>query len=93
MKQVKIPLDQLTEPVLKVRRAFQAGEEDLEIHELAISIKQEGLVAPLLVRWVGNGLYEVLVGQRRLRACREIRLNPVPCLLKDEPDHENAANA
>ncbi len=90
MRQIDIPLDQLTVSKLNARKDLHAGEEDSGIGELAASIKQQGLLSPLIVRPVAEGRYEVLVGQRRLLACQKIRLTPVPCLVREGLDDADA---
>lgn len=84
MRQEDIPLDQLIVSALNARKDLHAGQEDSGIEELASSIHQQGLLSPLIVRPSAEGRYEVLVGQRRLLACRKIKLDPVPCLLRDD---------
>jgi len=66
-------------------------DED-SIKSLAASIKQQGLMQPIIVRKLaGNeGLYEVIAGERRLRAARLAQLDIVPVIIKDVDD-ENAA--
>lgn len=66
-------------------------DED-SIKSLAASIKQQGLLQPIIVRKLaGNeGLYEVIAGERRLRAARLAQLDIVPVIIKDVDD-ENAA--
>ncbi|MHA2022694.1 MAG: DUF488 family protein, N3 subclade [Candidatus Thorarchaeota archaeon] len=56
-----------------------------DIHELAESIKQVGVLEPLIVRLVGNK-FEVVAGTRRLAAAREIKLKTVPCIVKEMDD-------
>lgn len=51
------------------------------IATLAESIRQYGVLNPLTVRRTGNGGYELVAGQRRLRAARVAGLTDVPCLL------------
>ena len=51
------------------------------IATLAESIRQYGVLNPLTVRRTGNGGYELVAGERRLRAARVARLTDVPCLL------------
>ena len=59
------------------------------IAELADSIKEHGIVQPLIVRKAENG-YELVAGERRWRAAREASLDKVPCLIRDFTDEENA---
>jgi ParB/RepB/Spo0J family partition protein len=84
MRQKDIPLDQLIVSALNARKNLHAGQEDSGIEELASSIRQQGLLSPLIVRPFAEGGYEVLIGQRRLLACRKIKLDPVPCLVRDD---------
>jgi ParB family chromosome partitioning protein len=84
MQQVDIVSDKLIVSTLNARKDLQAGQEDSGITELASSIRQQGLLSPLIVRPAGDGRYEVLVGQRRLLACRKVGLDPIPCLVRPD---------
>lgn len=63
------------------------------LHELAASIKSQGLMQPILVRPVGEGAYEVIAGERRLRAAGIAGLAEVPVLVRDVPDESAAVMA
>lgn len=52
------------------------------VAELAESIREVGLIQPIVVRPVGE-VFEVIAGHRRLLACRSIPLDPVPCAVLD----------
>jgi ParB/RepB/Spo0J family partition protein len=84
MRHMNIALDRLAVSTLNARKDLQAGQEDSGIEELASSIRQQGLLSPPIVRPLPDGGYEVLVGQRRLLACRKLGLDPVPCLVRDD---------
>jgi ParB/RepB/Spo0J family partition protein len=84
MQQIDIALDKLLVSALNARKDLQAGQEDSGIDELASSIRQQGLLSPPIVRPTADGRYEVLVGQRRLLACRKVGLDPVPCVVRDD---------
>ena len=84
MRQMEVPLARLVVSDLNARKDLHAGQEDSGIEELASSIRQQGLLSPPIVRLRDDGHYEVLVGQRRLYACRRIKLDPVPCLVRDD---------
>lgn len=58
------------------------------IEELAESIKQHGVLQPLLVRKIDAG-YEIVAGERRFRAARKAGLKEVPCLIKELTDEQN----
>jgi ParB family transcriptional regulator, chromosome partitioning protein len=64
--------------------------DEAALASLAQSIKEQGLMQPILVRGVGNGKYEIIAGERRWRASQIAGLTEVPVLVKDVPD-ENAA--
>lgn len=63
------------------RRTF--GEE--EIAALAVSIQEQGIIQPLVVRKQGAN-YELIAGERRLRAAKKAGLETVPVLVKDVDD-------
>lgn len=58
-----------------------------KLNELAESIKQVGLLEPLIVRPFENG-YEVVVGERRYRASHQANLKKVPVIIRDYSDDE-----
>jgi ParB/RepB/Spo0J family partition protein len=53
------------------------------IQELADSIKQFGLLQPLIVKSGKNGTYEIIAGERRWRASKFADMNELPCIVKD----------
>ncbi len=63
------------------------------LYELAESIKAQGVMQPILVRPVGAGRYEVIAGERRMRAAKLAGLDEVPVLVKEVPDEAAAAMA
>lgn len=56
------------------------------IAALARSIADAGVVQPLIVRPLSDGRYELIAGERRLRAAREAGLETVPALIRDEDE-------
>ncbi|BDB96235.1 ParB/RepB/Spo0J family partition protein [Candidatus Hydrogenosomobacter endosymbioticus] len=52
--------------------------DEISLGELALSIKENGVLQPLLVRRV-NGLFELIAGERRLRAAISIGIDKIPC--------------
>ena len=56
--------------------------------ELADSIREHGIIQPLLVRKLSNGGYQLVAGERRWRASRMIGLDEVPVVVKDLSDTE-----
>jgi ParB family chromosome partitioning protein len=63
------------------------------LYELAESIKQQGVMQPVLVRPVAGGRYEVIAGERRVRAARLAGLEEVPVLVRVVPDETAAVMA
>ena len=66
------------------RKIFK--EKDLE--ELAESIKENGIIQPLIVAELENGHYELVAGERRLRAAKKIGLEQVPVVVKKATERE-----
>ena len=52
------------------------------LSELAASIRENGLIQPLVVRDAGNGVYELIAGERRLHACKQAGLTHVPVVVR-----------
>jgi ParB family chromosome partitioning protein len=63
------------------------------LYELAESIKSQGVMQPVLVRPVGPGRYEIIAGERRVRAANLAGLDEVPVLVKPVPDEAAAVMA
>lgn len=53
------------------------------LYSLSESIKNNGVLQPLIIRDTGNGSYELISGERRLRASKIAGLTLVPCLIKN----------
>jgi ParB family transcriptional regulator, chromosome partitioning protein len=63
------------------------------LNELAASIREQGLMQPLLVRPVGRDQYELIAGERRWRAAQIAGLKDVPALIREVPDKAALAMA
>jgi len=59
-----------------------------EINELSDSIKQNGLLQPILTRKLENGKYEIVAGERRYRASKKAGLKEIPILVKTLTDKD-----
>jgi ParB family chromosome partitioning protein len=77
----RVPLDSVRASSLQPRRDFPA--ESLE--ELADSIRQQGILQPLIVRRQG-AVYELIAGERRWRAARMAGLSEVPVIVREADD-------
>ena len=82
---INIPIDLLYPNSYQPRKTF----DEKELKELAISIKQYGILNPILVRKV-NDKYEIIAGERRYRASKMIGLKEVPIIIKQITDSELA---
>jgi ParB family chromosome partitioning protein len=63
------------------------------ISSLAASIADAGMVQPLIVRPLGDGRYELIAGERRWRAAREVGVQTVPAIVRDEAEAERLQTA
>lgn len=70
------------------RRTF----DEEGIRELSQSISQAGLIQPLTVRRTDTG-YELIAGERRLRACRLLGMERIPCIVQQTPQEMSAMMA
>jgi len=79
----QIPIELLKSPSNPSREVFE------DIKALASTIERHGLLEPILVRKLINQYgYEVVCGERRLRACRKAGLQTVPCIIMDGVSEE-----
>ena len=61
---------------------------ETELEALSLSIKEQGVIQPLLLRKIDDG-YELVAGERRLRAARMAGLTEVPCVVKSVSDSQS----
>ncbi|MFJ9039782.1 ParB/RepB/Spo0J family partition protein [Streptomyces sp. NPDC102406] len=80
----ELPLDAITPNPRQPRDVF---DEDA-LAELITSIKEVGLLQPVVVRQVGPGRYELIMGERRWRACREAGLERIPAIVRATEDEK-----
>lgn len=67
--------------------------DDESLHELAASIKAQGIIQPILVRQLIDDSYEIIAGERRWRAAKLAGLDHVPVLVRSVPDKAALAMA
>ncbi len=60
--------------------------DETSLDELAASIREQGLMQPIIVRDIGGKRYEIIAGERRWRAAQKAGLKEVPVLVKSIPD-------
>ncbi|WP_442679492.1 ParB/RepB/Spo0J family partition protein [Sphingomonas sp. ASY06-1R] len=74
-----IPIAQIQPNPDQPRRHF----DEAAIDELAESLKQRGLIQPLVVRPMGHGVYQIVAGERRWRAAQRAQLHDVPAISRE----------
>lgn len=80
----ELPINEIIPNRDQPRKTF----DEAALEELAQSIKQHGVLQPLLVRPFPSGGYQLVAGERRWRACRIAGLNKVPVVIKELTDTE-----
>ncbi|MFI2641611.1 ParB/RepB/Spo0J family partition protein [Streptomyces sp. NPDC018610] len=80
----ELPLDSITPNPRQPREVF---DEDA-LAELITSIKEVGLLQPVVVRQLGQERYELIMGERRWRACREAGLEAIPAIVRATDDEK-----
>ncbi|MGW4866695.1 ParB/RepB/Spo0J family partition protein [Streptomyces chartreusis] len=80
----EIPLDEITPNPRQPREIF---DEDA-LQELVTSIQEVGLLQPIVVRQIAPSRYELIMGERRWRACREAGLEAIPAIVRATDDEK-----
>lgn len=62
--------------------------DDQSLQELTQSIKEKGVIQPILVRRAGDS-YELIAGERRFRAAKSLNLNEIPAIIKNVQDRDS----
>lgn len=81
---LRIPVQNIRPNPHQPRREF--NEQRLD--ELADSIKNHGLIQPITVRYIGEERFELISGERRLRACKRAGLHDLPAYIREADDEE-----
>lgn len=64
--------------------------DNAELDSLAKSIRLNGIIQPIAVRINGNGEYEIISGERRVRAAINVGMSRIPCILMEADDEKSA---
>ncbi|MEU9195108.1 ParB/RepB/Spo0J family partition protein [Streptomyces hundungensis] len=80
----ELPIDSITPNPRQPREVF---DEDA-LSELVTSIKEVGLLQPVVVRQTGPERYELIMGERRWRSCREAGLERIPAIVRETDDEK-----
>jgi len=79
---IEVPVDRIARNPHQPRARF----DDEELAELAASIVEHGVIQPVVVRTSPDGGYELIAGERRVRAARQAGLLSVPAVVRDSSD-------
>ena len=85
-KLLSLPIDQIHPSPFQARKSF----DEQELTALAQSIRENGLLQPVTVRRAEDG-YELVAGERRLRACQLAKMTTIPAILCSYADDRTAA--
>ena len=79
-----IPLDRIVANPHQPRARFEGADLDV----LAASISAHGVLQPVVVRALANGDYQLIAGERRVRAARQAGLTQVPAVIRDPSEEQ-----
>ena len=80
----QLPVEHIMPNRYQPRKEFAESE----LAELADSVKQNGVLQPVLVRRKGDGFYELIAGERRLRAAKLAGLKSIPAVIRNSSDEQ-----
>ena len=82
--EVSVPIEMLVANPNQPRRSFVQSDLD----DLAASVREKGILQPLIVREIDGDKYEIVAGERRWRAAQLAQLHQIPILVRDFDDVE-----
>ena len=85
----EVPIDLIQRGRFQPRRDMDPAA----LQELADSIRQQGVMQPVVVRPIAEGRYELIAGERRWRATQMAGLDSIPAIIRDVPDEAAIAMA
>ncbi|MEP5980861.1 MAG: ParB/RepB/Spo0J family partition protein, partial [Marinobacter alexandrii] len=85
----EVPIDLIQRGRFQPRRDMDPAA----LQELADSIRQQGVMQPVVVRPIAEGRYELIAGERRWRATQMAELDSIPAIIRDVPDDAAIAMA
>ena len=85
----EVSIENISAGRFQPRSNFDEGK----LLELTDSIKNHGVISPILVREMGLNQYEVIAGERRLRASKKAGLTTIPCLIDQKKDQDALESA
>lgn len=86
---VNLPIDSIAPNPYQPRKEFSSNA----IEELSASIKEYGILQPINVRRIGRDSYELIAGERRLRASKLAGMNNIPAIVVEVVEQDSAVIA
>ena len=83
---VQLYLDDIIPNRFQPREIF----DERALKELAVSIREHGVIQPIIVRSVANGKYEIIAGERRYKASALAGLTKIPAIIRNLDDKESS---
>jgi ParB family chromosome partitioning protein len=80
----RVPIDSIQPNPRQPRQSFREGE----LEELSASIREHGVIQPLIVSPLADGTYVLIAGERRLQAARRAGLRTVPVVIRQATDQQ-----
>ena len=83
-------MDKIILSEFNTRKDLSAGTEDTGLDDLANSIREQGLLNPIIVRRKEESRYELIAGQRRFLACQKLGWKSITAIIRDVTDDTDA---
>jgi ParB family chromosome partitioning protein len=80
----ELPLDSISPNPRQPRTVF----DEEAMHELVESIREVGMLQPIVVRPLGGAKFEIVMGERRWRAAQQADVDKIPAIVRETADHE-----
>ena len=90
METVEIPLAAITVSALNTRKDLTAGTEDTDLTDLVESIREHGLINPVIAMDSPGSGYELIAGQRRFLACKDLGWDTITAVIRNDLDPTDA---
>lgn len=90
MDTIEIALADITVSSFNTRKDMVAGTEDTKLTDLVDSIREHGLINPVMVMDRDDGGYDLIAGQRRFRACQQLGRATITAIVRNDLDPTDA---
>jgi len=84
MELESIAMNDIEVSEFNARKNLQDGQQDSSVDDLARSIARQGLLSPITVFRKPDGRFGLVAGQRRFLACRQLGMNTIPAVVRDQ---------